>query len=115
MSLISLWNELIKTDHNSPVQYVLIAPLPCMDHPRGSVETEAVHHTEYFHCDSANLTPGVLQQTGVKLKKTEDRSLWAGACQVRAGSLHLFTWKVPLGLIAQSVFLLGEIEEAECP
>lgn len=39
---------------------------PCMDYPLGSVEketqsaqTQVAQHTEYFHCDSANLTPGV--------------------------------------------------------
>ncbi len=37
--------------------------------------TQVSHHTEYFYSGSANLTSGVSQQTWVKEKKTEDRSL----------------------------------------
>lgn len=52
--------------------------------------TQLAQHTEYFHSDPANLTPGVSQQTGVKLKKTGDRSLWVCARQGLAASFNLF-------------------------
>lgn len=82
-----------------------------MDYPLGSVErrlTKVAHHIEYFHSDSANLTRGVSQQTGVKVKKTGDRSLWVCACQGPGSLSSSFPMACSLGLVTCGVCVVRE-------
>lgn len=71
-----MWNELGRG--SNIVLCVLIWLLfpvveetPALRTQSDLTQPQTARHAEYFHCDSANLTPGVSQQTGVKVKKTK--------------------------------------------
>lgn len=64
-----------------------------MDYPLGSVGrdldlTQVAHHTEYFHSDSADLTPDVSQQRQRGQSEEDRRSKLVGLWQVRVWQPH---------------------------